>query len=174
MAIGSVAQLNAQQFSIINSQILIIDSDQLFTQSQFGQRVAKELDEQGRLLATENRRIEAELAQEEKDLTAERATLEADAFRVLADVFDQKVQETRARQLAKTQVLNTQIETQRVTFLNAAAPILQDLMRQAGASALFERRSVVLSTAEVDITRAAIEKINDVLGDGSQPATSGD
>ena len=101
--------------------------------------------------------------------------MNAENFRVLADAFDEKVQGTRTEQLNKTKALNSQIDTQRVTFLNAAAPILQNLMREAGASVLMERRSVVLSMAAADITAAAIARIDSVLGNGSQPSeTSGD
>ena len=51
MALGATAQVNAQQNEIqptqIPNQILVIDTDQLFNQSQFGQRVARELEFEG-------------------------------------------------------------------------------------------------------------------------------
>lgn len=175
LAFGANSQVYAQQADTQPSQILIIDTEQLFKLSQFGQRVAQELELEGRDLASENRLIEGALAKEEKELTQQRATMDAENFRVLADAFDEKVQGTRTEQLNKTKALNSKIDTQRVTFLNAAAPILQDLMRDAGASVLMERRSVVLSMAAVDITAAAIARIDSVLGNGSQPSeTSGD
>ena len=174
MAFGATAQVSAQQTDTQPNQILIIDTDQLFNQSQFGQRAARDLELEGRVLASENRRIEGVLALEEQELTQQRATMTAEDFRILADAFDQKVQETRAQQLNKTKALNIQIDTQRVTFLNAAAPILQDLMLETGALVLLERRTVVLSMAAADITAAAIAQIDSVLGNGSQSATSGD
>ena len=174
MAFGATAQVSAQQTDTQPNQILIIDTDQLFNQSQFGQRAARDLELERRVLASENRRIEGVLALEEQELTQQRATMTAEEFRVLADAFDQKVQETRAQQLNKTKALNIQIDTQRVTFLNAAAPILQDLMLETGALVLLERRTVVLSMAVADITAAAIAQIDSVLGNGSQSATSGD
>jgi Skp family chaperone for outer membrane proteins len=176
VALGATVQANAQttQQPAAN-QILVIDSEQLFNQSQFGRRVALDLETQGRVLAEENRRIEAELAEEEQELTQQRASLEPEEFRVLADAFDQKVQETRKKQLDKTKALNTEIDTQRLTFLNAAAPILQDLMREAGAAVLLERRNVVLSVASSDITLAAITRIDSVLGIRTRPPeTSGE
>lgn len=167
-------QVNAQQSAVSQNQVLIIDTDQLFSQSQFGERVARELEMRGREIASENRRIEGELTQEEQDLTGQRALMQAEAFRALADEFDEKVQSTREQQLNKTKALNSQLETQRITFLNAAAPILRDLMRDANASVLLERRNVVLSAGAIDITASAIAQIDLVLGDGAQPATSGD
>jgi len=176
VALGAAAQANAQSTQLNSTnQVLIIDSEQLFNQSQFGRRVARDLEIEGRVLAEENRRIEAELAEEEQELTQKRAVMEAAAFRDLADAFDQKVQETRKQQLDKTKALNTKIDTQRLTFLNAAAPILQDLMRESGATVLLERRSVVLSAANADITTTAIARIDSVLGAQTQsPETSGE
>jgi Skp family chaperone for outer membrane proteins len=174
MTFGVVMQVSAQQAEIQPSQILVIDTDQLFNQSQFGQRVARELELEGGQLETEFRSIEKALEQEEKELTQLRATMNAEEFRILADAFDQKVQDTRAEQLSRTKAYNSQIDVDRVTFLNAAAPILQELMQEAGASVLLERRTVVLSMAVADITAAAVAQIDSVLGNGSQPATTGD
>ena len=176
LALGPTVQANAQatQLSISNN-VLVIDSEQLFNQSLFGRRAALDVESEGRILAEENRRIESELADEEQELTLKRASMEPEAFRDLANAFDLKVQETRKQQLDKTRALNSKIDTQRLTFLNAAAPILEDLMREAGATVLLERRSVVLSAENADITAAAIARIDSVLGVETQsPETSGE
>lgn len=175
VALLPIEQVKAQQrVDVPSRQILVVDTDQLFNQSEFGQKVANDLVVEGRELAAEFRVIEGALSQEELELTQLRATMDADAFRILADAFDQKVQSTRAKQLERSKALNKQIDMQRVTFLNTAAPILQELMNDAGALVLLERRNVIFSVASIDITIAAIAQIDRVLGDGSQPATSGD
>jgi hypothetical protein len=46
---------------------------------------------------------------------------------------------------------------------------LGDLMREAGAVAIFDQKTVILSLRGVDITDAAIARIDAVLGDGSGP-----
>ena len=174
MALLAMGHVNAQQIEFAAGRTLVVDTLQLFNKSQFGIRAAQQLEIQGAQLAEENKGKEIALSEEEKQLTALRATMTAEKFRILADEFDQKVQTTRAEQLAKTQALSTQIETQRNTFLNAAAPILQALMLDVGATVLLERRNVVLSTNTADITAIAIAQIDGVLGDGSQSATSVD
>ena len=65
LAFVANSQVYAQQVNSQPSQILIIDTDQLFKLSQFGQRVAQELELEGRVLASENRLIEGALAKEE-------------------------------------------------------------------------------------------------------------
>ena len=63
--------------------------------------------------------------------------------------------------------MNQDLEKRRVTFLNATAPVLEDLMRASGAAVILDRRSVFLSATAVDITDDAIERLDAVLGDGS-------
>ncbi|WP_298969699.1 OmpH family outer membrane protein [uncultured Roseobacter sp.] len=157
----------AQRVGPVQSPILTIDSDKLFSDSAFGQRTVEEFEARGAELAAENRRIEEELSAEEKELTDKRGTMTPAEFRVLADAFDEKVQSTRRRQDAKTRDLNVALEERRVVFLNAAAPVLEMLMREAGAAVIMERRSVFLSSNAIDITRTAVERLDAVLGDGS-------
>lgn len=174
MAFGAVGQISGQEVDFAAGRTLVIDTAQLFNQSKFGIRAARLLEAADTQLAEENKSKVFALAEEEKQLTALRATMNAEKFRDLANEFDLKVQVTRDEQLSKAKSLSTQIETQRTTFLNAAAPILQALMLDVGASVLIERRNVVLSTNLADITAIAIAQIDAVLGDGSQPATSVD
>lgn len=149
----------------IESPILTIDSEGLFENSDFGRIVLQILETRGAALSVENRTIEEELAAEEKELTDVRPTMAPEEFRVLADAFDEKVQRTRQQQDAKTRELNNALENQRVVFLNAAAPVLEQLMREANAAVVLERRSVFISSNAVDITRMAIERLNLLLED---------
>ncbi len=148
---------------VVQSQILTIDTERLYLDSDFGKAVAAEFDAKGAALAAENRQIEADLTEEERALTDQRPNMEPAAFREAADAFDTKVQATRRAQDAKTRALNQELEERRVQFLSAAAPVLEDLMRQTGAAVILERRSVFLSANAIDITNVAIERLNVVL-----------
>jgi Skp family chaperone for outer membrane proteins len=157
----------AQQLGVRQSAILTIATDRLFSDSAFGRRIAGEVEAQGAVLAAENRRIEAELTAEEKDLTERRPDMDADAFRALADAFDQKVQSIRETQESKARALNQIAEVARVDFLQAARPVLEKLMRDTGAGVILERASVFMSANTTDITNLAIERIDAAIGDGS-------
>ena len=165
---GNVSIAQAQEAVTLPraSAILTIDSDKLFEGSAYGRETIAEIERIGATLAAENRRIEDELTTEEKELTELRPTMTPIEFRELADAFDAKVQETRRTQDAKSRDLATQLENRRVVFLNAAAPILEQLMRDTGATVVLERRSVFISSNAVDITQIAIERLDEVL-DGS-------
>lgn len=158
----------AQQIGLPDSAILTIETDRLFSQSAFGKRIADEIEAESAVLAAENRRIEAELTAEEKDLTARRSEMEPDAFRALADAFDEKVQSIRREQDAKARTLNQKADKARVEFLRAARPVLEALMREAAASVILERSSVFLSANATDITDLAIDRIDSAIGDGTK------
>jgi len=144
----------------VQSPVLTVDSDRLYAESAFGRQTSREIEALGAILSEENRRIEEELVAEEQALTDQRASMEPADFRDLADAFDAKVQEIRRQQDAKTRELNQLLEERQVAFLNAAAPILQQLMREAGAAVILERRSIFLSANAVDITQLAINRLN--------------
>ena len=164
----------AQQLGVTGSPILTIESNRLFADSAFGQRVAREIEADSAVLSAENRRIEAELTAEERDLTERRPEMEPDAFRVLADAFDEKVQTIRREQDEKGRLLNQKQDASRVMFFNAARPILENLMREAGAAVILERSTVFLSANISDVTDLAIARIDAILGEGPEDLPSAD
>ncbi|MGD9864553.1 MAG: OmpH family outer membrane protein, partial [Pseudodonghicola sp.] len=131
----------AQELGLPRSSILTIETDRLFSDSAFGHRIANEIEAESAVLAAENRRIEAELTSEEKELTQRRSGMGPDAFRALADAFDEKVQGIRRTQEAKARALNQKADKARVEFLRAARPVLEALMRDTGAGVILERSS---------------------------------
>ena len=156
----------SQQLGLPEAPILTISSDRLFAESAFGQRVIREIEAEGALLAAENERIVAELSREERELTDKRAGMEPEAFRELADAFDRKVQSHREGQRAKLEALGARSEEARGIFLQLARPILVALLRETGAGVILERSSVFLSSDATDITELAITRIDEAIGDG--------
>jgi Skp family chaperone for outer membrane proteins len=160
---------------LIRSPVLSLDQDRMFAISEFGKRIEAELQADGRLLEAENRRIEAELEAEEKDLTARRPAMSAEAFRALADAFDTKVQRIRTEQTDKARALGQRTEDAQRQFIEAARPVLEQMMVDAGAVVIIDPRSVVMSRAAIDVTDEAIRRINANIGDGrnvSPPAAT--
>jgi Skp family chaperone for outer membrane proteins len=158
----------AQDLSGIRSPVLVVESERLYRESAFGQRVANEVAVRSAEIAAENRRIESELEAEELELTERRQSLAPDEFRDLADAFDKKVVEVRRAQEAKARAIARRQEENRAEFLAAAAPVLEDMMHEAGAAVVLERRSVFLSLNAIDITDEALNRIDEEVGDGSE------
>ena len=151
----------------LRSPILTIDSDRLYRDSAFGQRVLREIEEQTSAFAEENLLLEEQLESEEQALTEQRPDMEPSEFRVLADAFDARVQAIRVERDAKSRVIAAQLEDNRDRFLNAAAPVLETIMREAGAAVILERRGVFVSANAIDVTEIAIQRIDASLGDGT-------
>ena len=159
-------------FNIPNTQIapsiVTVDVDSLFTQSEFGRRIGQLYTEGREALALENRRIAGALRDEELTLAQQRPDMEPDVFLAEAEAFDDKAQGIRRAQDAKERDLEETLTNGRDQFLEAARPILGQLMVDRGAFAILDRRSVLLSLGSIDVTEAALERIDAAMGDGSQ------
>ncbi|WP_299041517.1 OmpH family outer membrane protein [uncultured Tateyamaria sp.] len=151
----------------VRSPILTIDSERFYRDSAFGQRVLQEIEAQTTALSEDNRKIQAELEAEEQALTEQRSELEPEAFRELADAFDARVEVIRRDRDARNRGIASLLEQNRDRFLASAAPVLETIMRDAGAAVILEQRSVFVSANAIDITDLAIERMNGFLGDGS-------
>lgn len=157
----------AQTAAVPQSPILTVESDRLFVESAFGRRVAAEIEAEQSVLLAENRKIEAELAAEEKRLTDIRKTMEPEDFKAVADAFDERVQQIRTFQDGKARSISEIGDRERSVFIQAARPILIELMREAGAGMILERRSILVSVDAIDITDVAIGRLNQTIGDGT-------
>ena len=151
----------------LRSPVLIIDTERVFAESLFGLRIAAQVQADSEALVTENRRIEAALTEEERSLTLRRPTMTVEAFRTEADAFDERVQGIRRAQDAKQRALQDGIVTGRDQFLQAATPILGQIMQESAAAVILDRRSVFLGIGTIDITDQAIDRIDAAIGDGS-------
>src|SRR5690606_33933082 len=89
------------------------------------------------------------------------------AFRVLADAFDKKVQAIREEQDEKARALGQSNDDTQRAFLRAAKPVLEALMREAGAVVILDQRSVFLRGEQTDVTGEAIRRIDAKIGDGA-------
>ncbi len=163
---------SAQDIGVAQSQIVVLDTEKVFSATILGRSIADDLADKVRALAAENQRITEELEAEEKELTEKRKTISAEEFRKLADAFDEKVQRIRVEQDAKQRELQALRDRERQSFLDSIAPILSAIAREHGAVVVLERRNVLLSAGRIDITEEAIEKINIALDyDGTGGAT---
>jgi len=169
LPLGGVRAVHAQAngFALPEIHVLTIEPDRLFAGTRFGQRLTKEIEARVSQHAGENRRIEKELGEEEIALTGQRETLSAEEFRALADEFDARVTEARSAQDEKARDISALSEQAQRGFLQAIAPILEQMMNENGASVILDRRAVFLSADASDITLSAIERIDKTLADGS-------
>ncbi|TVS02886.1 MAG: OmpH family outer membrane protein [Rhodobacteraceae bacterium] len=147
-----------------------IDEERLFQQSEFGQRVAREIERASRALEAQNDELLAELTAREAELTEQRGSMTLEEFRAAAVEFDVKAETTRREQAEKRQRLVQFEEAERRRFFTSVAPVLQEVLAQAGAQILIDARAVLIGVPGMDMTPEAIAAIDEVLGDGGEPA----
>ncbi len=155
----------AQEF---RPQVLLIDSDRLYLESDYGRRVASDLEAQAAEIQAENDRIVETLTQEERSLTLRRPEMTPEAFRAESEAFDQKVQEVRRVRDAKNLEFQRINAEARATFEGRIQNILANIMLERGAVLVMEQRNVVLSIRAANITDEAIARVNAELGDGTE------
>ncbi len=155
----------AQQAVLQQSPVLTLNQEALYLSSEFGKRVQRELEQQSRELAQENRAIETTLTEEEQRLTIERRNMEPDAFRELADDFDSRVTEIRRAQDEKRDAIQRTADSERARFYEMAFPILLRLVEETGAVAILDNSAVIFSVRNIDITERAIAEVNLAIGD---------
>lgn len=162
----AVAPLHAQSVGVVQSEILVLDPERLFEGSQLGQRILSELQTAREDLIARNRRIEAELEEQEQDLTDLRPTISPEEFRQLADEFDRKVQEMRRDSERRVRDLERNRERAPIDFLRQVEPIVIEVMREAGGVVVMDARSVLFRADVIDITDLMIARLNEEIGEG--------
>lgn len=166
LSAAPVVRAQQQQQDVVRSPVLMIDFEEVFSRSIFGQRVRDEVRAETEELAAQNRRIEAALDAEEKSLTERRPTMAVEDFRAEADAFDEKVEGIRQAQDAKERALLQATPEAREALLRASTPIIGQLMADRGGAIVLDRRSVLIAIDAIDITDEAIAEIDATIGAG--------
>lgn len=146
-----------------------IDDERLFQQSQFGQRVAREIEAASRALEAQNDQLLADLTARETALTESRNLMSLEEFRAAAAAFDVLAETTRREQAEKRQRLVQFEEAERRRFFTAALPLLRDVLASLGAQILIDSRAVIIVAPGMDMTQEAVAAIDAALGDGGEP-----
>ena len=143
--------------------VLTLDQERLFQESDFGRQTMADYDRQAAALAGENRRKENELEGEERALTQRRGLLAPEEFAKLAQAFDARVVEIRVVQDAKTQELARWLDQRRALFFSQVLPVLTDVLAEKGAVAILQSDAVLIALNAADVTPLAIERANESI-----------
>ena len=146
--------------------ILTLDWEVLYDSSAWGKRVSAELSQASKDLNTENNRIADDLVIEERQLTERRAAMTPEDFRAEAAAFDKRATGIRAAQKAKAQALQAQLEQERQAFVQAALPVLDELLLARGAAVVLDRRVIIRGLSNIDVTNDLILLVDERLGSG--------
>jgi len=144
----------------IDQQILVLNRERLFVTSKVGQAVLAEENAMKEAHQDEGLRLDAELEEEERFLTKKRTELSAEEFETLAIDFDSKVVAVRRDHQEKSEVLARELEQLRQSFFEQIVPIVANIMKDRGASLVFDQRNVLFTGPNVDITQDVIDRLD--------------
>ena len=147
------------------STIAVLDQDSLFSDTNWGKNILKNVEDKVTKLASENRLIESELVLEELNLTKVRKITEKNEFDILAIQFDKKVKEIRDEQSLKQRKINNYLNENKKLFFEKVTPILLNYIDELGIEVLLNKDTVALASLGSDITKSAINRINEKLED---------
>ncbi|MDB4045309.1 OmpH family outer membrane protein [Amylibacter sp.] len=145
------------------SAIAILDQESLFSNTEWGGNIIKNVEDKVTKLAAENRAIESELELEEYNLTKVRKITAKIEFNALAIKFDKKVKKIRYEQSLKQQEINSYLNENRKLFFEKITPILLNYIDELGIEVLLNKDTVALASLGSDITQSAINRINEKL-----------
>ena len=144
-------------------RIIVIDRQFILARSLAGQ----EMMTQAQNLSKQS---ETEFKAQEQLLVTEAGQLQQQLAIMAPDVRDQKEKEFTTKQQAfQARVSQRQAEIQAGlgkaghVIEVALEPILKALMSERGANMVFDRGSVILSTADVDVTPVAVQRLDKAL-----------
>ncbi|TMV93662.1 OmpH family outer membrane protein [Thioclava sp. BHET1] len=147
--------------------VLTLDWEQLYNNSLWGKRVAREIDKASSDLRTENNRIASQLEAEERDLTERRPKMAPADFQKAADAFDKRATEIRAAQKAKADAVQRQLNDERQGFVQAVMPKLDEVLRARGAEVVLDSRVIIRGLSSADVTEQLGKRIDREVGDGA-------
>jgi Skp family chaperone for outer membrane proteins len=140
--------------------ILVIDRNAILRASKVGQSIVKQVNAYTAAAEKEFKGQADSLRSQERQLQQQVAILAPDvkakkikAFQKQQAAFQQKVQARQSQIQGGILQARQQVE-------KALGPILQGILRERHANLLFDRNAVVLGTVNVDITGAAIQRLD--------------
>ena len=151
----------------VQTPVLTLDWERLYTGSLWGKRVAREIEAASNDLRTENNRIASQLEAEERDLTDRRPKMDPAAFQAAADAFDKRATAIRAAQKAKSEAIQQQINNERQGFLQAVMPKLDEVLHARNAEVVLDSRVIIRGLSSADVTEQLGKRIDAEVGDGA-------
>jgi len=141
-------------------KILVIDQGAILRASKVGQDIVRQVKQYDQAMQSDLKGQSDSLRTEYQALQQQVAILAPNvkqqkiaAFEAKQQAFQKKVEDRQGKIQGGVLKARQQIE-------QALGPILQGIMAERGANLLLDRGSVVFSTVDVDITRVAIQRLD--------------
>jgi Skp family chaperone for outer membrane proteins len=106
---------------------------------------------------------EAGLKKDEEALRGKQASLPPDAFEKQRDAFQKKVADVQRRVQERNRQLETALNNATDKLREAIVPIFSDIMNGQNATVLLDTSSILYADASLDISKQALERLNQAI-----------
>lgn len=142
------------------SVILIVNTEQIFSQSKVGQSVRTQIQEQAKKVQAEGKKGEDALQAEAKKLSEQRALLSQQDFGKKVQALEQKQAELQKRMQQKSQELQLGSNQARSEIEAVIRPIFADVMKKNGATILLDQSVVLAGGVDLDVTAEVLKQLD--------------
>jgi len=153
-----------QIMGVEQQQILVLNQENLLKFSKSGQALLSKENAMKEAHKQEGLRLDFELESEELILTEKRDELIPEEFDKLAIQFDSKVVAVRRDHQQKSEALAGELDSMRKEFFSNIVPVVAKIMKERGASMVFEQRNVLFTGPDIDITAEVIQRLDSEAG----------
>jgi outer membrane protein len=144
-------------------RILVIDRQAILRFSKVGQDIVRQVNGYTQSAEGEFKAERDGLQREQAGLQQQMAILAPDVREQRRRAFEEKVQSFQAKVQARQNQIQGGVLQARQQVEQALGPILQGIMNERQANLLLDRAAVVLGTVDVDVTKVAIQRLDQKL-----------
>ncbi len=161
--LGMVFSADARSAEAVS--IAVVDVQLILNESSAGKNIQTQLEAHKTKFLSEISQQEQKLREDEKTLSGQRTSLAAEEFAKKAREFEEKLTGTRRQAQERKKALEDAANKALARLRDEIYSVVQGISSEKGYSLVLSRQSVVLSSKDLDITPAVLEKLNKTVSE---------
>ena len=150
-------------YSYAEQKIAYIDMKIVLNNSKAGKGAQDQLTKTFKLNQKKYTDMEKKLRKEETDLISSKASISKEDYQSKSKELRKKVQTYQTERKKSLDKIAQQRAEARKQLLKKLDPIIENYIKENNINILIDKKSVVMSTPEFDITKTVVEKLNKEL-----------
>ncbi|HEX3663732.1 MAG TPA: OmpH family outer membrane protein [Rhizomicrobium sp.] len=144
-------------------KMLVVDRQAILRFSKVGQDIVRQVNGLTTSAETQFKAEKDSLQKEEQTLAQQGAILSPDVRAQKQKAFEGKVAAFQKKVQTRQSMIQGGVLNARKQVEAALGPILQGILQERGANILLDRQEVVLATADIDVTKVTVQRLDQKL-----------
>jgi Skp family chaperone for outer membrane proteins len=144
-------------------KMLVVDRQAILRFSKVGQDIVRQVNGLTTSAETQFKAEKESLQKEEQTLAQQGAILSPDVRAQKQKAFEGKVAAFQKKVQTRQSMIQGGVLNARKQVEAALGPILQGILQERGANILLDRQEVVLATADIDVTKVTVQRLDQKL-----------